>query len=195
MITGFDFNTTLPIARRPRRPTTPAIRSRRCRSRSSRSAAALLYPDTGGPQGRVGADADELHAALWDSPGCRSRKPRFAAVTGLFYDVLGANRINANQVGYSRTTNLVPSREQRADVRRHAGQPLPERAAGAGRQRSRPHVERRVGRELSLCRRRRVTRGAIAFPSAPRGSCRGRILVEGTYVGVPLRASAGLPSN
>ena len=28
---------------------------------------------------------------------------------GLFYDVLGPNRINANQTGYSRTTALTPS--------------------------------------------------------------------------------------
>ena len=107
MISGFDFETPLPIA--------DAARQNYARNPIAevpladfRVRGGVLYPDTGGPD------------ALWERRLANFMpragfswlpEPRTAirGGYGLFYDVLGPNRTSVNQTGYSRVTALTPS--------------------------------------------------------------------------------------
>jgi hypothetical protein len=68
----------------------------------------LLYPDTGGPkkawERNLGNVMPRAGFAWLATPATSVR-----GGYGLFYDVLGTNRITVNQVGYSRDTTLTPS--------------------------------------------------------------------------------------
>ena len=107
MITGFDFTTPLPIA--------ATATANYARSPIAELPVAdfkvrggLLYPDTGGRKAAWERNLSNIMPRLGFS-WVPVEKTAVRGGYGLFYDVLGANRINANQVGYSRTTNLVPS--------------------------------------------------------------------------------------
>jgi hypothetical protein len=68
----------------------------------------VLYPDTGGG----GAAWESIYSNLMPRAGFSWQPQQKTAVRGgygIFYDVLGPNRINANQTGYSRSTALTPS--------------------------------------------------------------------------------------
>ena len=107
MISGFDFNTALPIA--------DAVRANYARNPIPQVAPAdfavrggVLYPDTGGPKGAW----EGIYSNLMPRAGFSWQPQAKTAVRGgygLFYDVLGPNRINANQTGYSRSTALNAS--------------------------------------------------------------------------------------
>jgi hypothetical protein len=107
MITGFDFDTPLPIA--------ATATANYARSPIAEVPVAdfkvrggLLYPDTGGRQAAWQRNLSNIMPRVGFS-WVPVEKTAVRGGYGLFYDVLGANRINANQVGYSRSTNLVPS--------------------------------------------------------------------------------------
>jgi hypothetical protein len=68
----------------------------------------VLYPDTGGPD----TAWDGVYSNFMPRAGFSWLPEPKTAVRGgygIFYDVLGPNRISANQTGYSRTTALTPS--------------------------------------------------------------------------------------
>src|SRR5207244_2632244 len=68
----------------------------------------LLYPDTGGPNKaweRNLANIMPRAGFAWLATPQTSVRGGY----GIFYDVLGTNRITVNQVGYSRDTTLTPS--------------------------------------------------------------------------------------
>ena len=106
-VSGFDFQTPLPIAATVQanyaRNPIPEVPVSQFAVRGG-----LLYPDTGGPR------------AAWDI-NLANIMPRagFAWLVtprtsvrggyGTFYDVLGTNRMTVNQVGFSRDTTLTPS--------------------------------------------------------------------------------------
>ena len=106
-VSGFDFNSTLPIsataqanyARNPI-PEIPASQFA--------VGGGLLYPDTGGPRQawkrNLGNVMPRAGFAWLVTPTTSVR-----GGYGVFYDMLGTNRMTVNQVGYSRDTTLTPS--------------------------------------------------------------------------------------
>ena len=107
MISGFDFTTPLPIADAVRqnyaRNPIPQVPVPEFQVRGG-----VLYPDTGGP-----SEAWEGRFSNFMPRAGFSWQPQEKTAVrggyGLFYDVLGPNRISVNQTGYSRVTALVPS--------------------------------------------------------------------------------------
>ncbi len=107
MISGFDFETPLPIA--------DAVRANYARNPISEVAPSafqvrggVLYPDTGGPK----AAWEGIYSNFMPRAGFSWQPEPKMAVRGgygLFYDALGPNRISANQTGYSRVTALTSS--------------------------------------------------------------------------------------
>jgi hypothetical protein len=107
MISGFDFDTALPIAAQVQanyaRNPIPEVPVSDFLVRGG-----VLYPDTGGPK----AAWEGVYSNFMPRAGFSWQPERKTAVRGgygLFYDVLGPNRINANQTGYSRNTALTAS--------------------------------------------------------------------------------------
>jgi hypothetical protein len=106
-VSGFDFDTSLPIAAAAQanyaRSPIPEIPVSQFAVRGG-----LLYPDTGGPQSawtrNLGNIMPRASFAWLARPDTSVR-----GGYGLFYDVLGTNRMTVNQVGYSRDTTLTPS--------------------------------------------------------------------------------------
>lgn len=106
-VSGFDFGSALPIsataqANYARNPI-PEIPAPQFAVRGG-----LLYPDTGGPRRawkRNMGNAMPRAGFAW----LATPKTSVRGGYGLFYDVLGTNRMTVNQVGYSRTTTLTPS--------------------------------------------------------------------------------------
>jgi hypothetical protein len=106
-VSGFDFNTALPIA-----ATAQANYARNPIREVPVSEFAvnggLLYPDTGGPskawERNLGNIMPRAGFAWLATP-----KTSIRGGYGLFYDMLGTNRITVNQVGYSRDTTLTAS--------------------------------------------------------------------------------------
>jgi len=106
-VSGFDFETALPIA-----ATAQANYARNPIAEVPVGQFAvrggLLYPDTGGPRNawerNLGNVMPRAGFAWLVSP-----KTSVRGGYGVFYDVLGTNRITVNQVGYSRDTSLTPS--------------------------------------------------------------------------------------
>ena len=110
MVSGFDFSTPLPIA-----PTVLANYARNPIAEVPVSAfqvrGGVLYPDTGGPK----AAWKGVYGNFMPRAGFSWQPQQKTAVRGgygLFYDVLGPNRISANQTGYSRNTALTASLDQ-----------------------------------------------------------------------------------
>ena len=108
MISGFDFDTALPIADAVRAnyarnpiPEVPVsdLPGARRRALSGHRRAAR----------RVEAASTRTSCRARASRGSRSRRPRCAAATGCSTTCSGPNRISANQTGYSRSTALTPS--------------------------------------------------------------------------------------
>ena len=106
-VSGFDFASPLPItatalANYGRNPI-PEIPVSQFFVRGG-----LLYPDTGGPseawERNMGNIMPRAGFAWLVTP-----KTSVRGGYGIFYDVLGTNRITVNQVGYSRDTPLTPS--------------------------------------------------------------------------------------
>jgi hypothetical protein len=106
-VSGFDNESSLPIeptvlANYARNPI-PEIPVSQFRVRGG-----LLYPDTGGPNTawtrNLGNIMPRASFAWLATPRTSVR-----GGYGIFYDVLGTNRITVNQVGYSRDTALTPS--------------------------------------------------------------------------------------
>jgi hypothetical protein len=107
MISGFDLTTPLPIA--------DSVRANYARNPIPQVPVAdfqvrggVLYPDTGGPdQAWKGVYSNIMPRAgfSWQPEA----KTAVRGGYGLFYDVLGPNRISVNQTGYSRQTALTPS--------------------------------------------------------------------------------------
>jgi hypothetical protein len=107
MISGFDFETSLPIEAQVRanyaRNPIPEVPVSQFRVRGG-----VLYPDTGGPDEAW----KQVLTNIMPRAGFSWQPESKTAVRGgygLFYDVLGPNRISANQTGYSRVTALTPS--------------------------------------------------------------------------------------
>ena len=106
-VSGFDFETAPPIA-----ATAEANYARNPIAEVPVGQFAvrggLLYPDTGGPRNawerNLGNVMPRAGFAWLVSP-----KTSVRGGYGVFYDVLGTNRITVNQVGYSRDTSLTPS--------------------------------------------------------------------------------------
>jgi hypothetical protein len=106
-VSGFDFETALPIA-----ATAQANYARNPIAEVPVSQFAvrggLLYPDTGGPnkawEQNLGNIMPRAGFAWLVTP-----KTSVRGGYGMFYDILGANRMTVNQVGFSRDTTLTPS--------------------------------------------------------------------------------------
>ena len=85
----------------------------------------LLYPDTGGPKQAWGLNAGNIMPRLgfaW----LATPKTSVRGGYGVFYDVLGTNRITVNQVGYSRDTALTPSTDNGQTFRATLANPFPD---------------------------------------------------------------------
>jgi hypothetical protein len=106
-VSGFDFETALPIA-----ATAQANYARNPIAEVPVSQFAvrggLLYPDTGGSktawEQNLGNIMPRAGFAWLVTP-----KTSVRGGYGMFYDILGANRMTVNQVGFSRDTTLTPS--------------------------------------------------------------------------------------
>ena len=106
-VSGFDFATALPIA--------ATVQANYARSPIAEISpdkflvrGGLLYPDTGGPKEAWKMNLGNVMPRAgfaWLATPTTSVRGGY----GLFYDVLGTNRITVNQVGYSRDTTLTPS--------------------------------------------------------------------------------------
>jgi hypothetical protein len=123
-VSGFDFDSSLPI--------TAAAQANYARSPIAevpvdqfRVRGGLLYPDTGGPAEmweRNLANVMPRAGFAWlATPGTSIR-----GGYGMFYDVLGTNRITVNQVGYSRDTTLTPSFDNGQTFRATLINPFPD---------------------------------------------------------------------
>ena len=107
MISGFDFTSALPISDTVRanyaRNPIPEVPVSEFQVRGG-----VLYPDTGGPdqawERTLGNFMPRAGFSWQPQP-----KTAVRGGYGIFYDVLGPNRISVNQTGYSRVTALTPS--------------------------------------------------------------------------------------
>ena len=142
----------------------------------------LLYPDTGGPskawKRNLGNIMPRAGFAWLATPETSVR-----GGYGMFYDVLGTNRITVNQVGYSRDTTLTPSLDNGQTFIATLANPFPDRPARAGRLRPRPDDQRRTGRRLPLRRRGEAIPRNHRWSIGLQRELPGQFLVEATYVG------------
>ena len=106
---------------------------------------------------------------------------------GMYYDVLGPNRISVNQMGYSRDTALTPSLDNGQTFIATLSQSVSGRAARTGRHRARPDDQRRAcGVAFPYVGEVR-THSIIAGRSGVQQELPWRLLVEATYVGALVR--------
>ena len=106
-VSGFDVTTPSPIAAAAQanyaRNPIPEIPADQFRVRGG-----LLYPDTGGPKKAWKLNLGNIMPRAgfaW----LVTERTSVRGGYGMFYDVLGTNRLTVNQVGYSRDTALTPS--------------------------------------------------------------------------------------
>ena len=123
-VSGFDFTTPSPIATAAEaayaQNPIPEIPPAQFKVRGG-----LLYPDTGGPTQAWDLNAANIMPRLgfaW----LATPKTSVRGGYGLFYDVLGTNRITVNQVGYSRDTALTPSTDNGQTFRATLANPFPD---------------------------------------------------------------------
>jgi hypothetical protein len=180
MISGFDFETLLPI--------NDAVRANYARNPIPELPVSqffvrggVLYPDTGGPD----AAWDGVYSNFMPRAGFSWQPTVKTAVRGgygLFYDVLGPNRISANQTGYSRVTSLTPSLDNGQTFIATLANPFPN------------GLLEPVGSALGLMTNVGLTAnfpyvGEVRTPRTHRWSVGvqrelpGYFLIEGTYVG------------
>ena len=106
-VSGFDLTSPSPIAAAAQanyaRNPIPEIPPNQFGVRGG-----LLYPDTGGPQKAWQRNLGNImpRAGFAWVP---TERTSVRGGYGMFYDVLGTNRLTVNQVGYSRDTALTPS--------------------------------------------------------------------------------------
>ena len=106
-VSGFDFTSSPQLAAAAQanyaRSPIPEIPVDQFRVRGG-----LLYPDTGGPKKAWERNLGNIMPRAgfaWLATGRTAVRGGY----GMFYDVLGTNRLTVNQVGYSRDTALTPS--------------------------------------------------------------------------------------
>ncbi|MEP6893748.1 MAG: TonB-dependent receptor, partial [Gaiellaceae bacterium] len=123
-VSGFDFTTPPAIAAAAEaaygRNPIPEIPAGQFKVRGG-----LLYPDAGGPSQAWARNAGNVMPRAgfaW----LVSPKTSVRGGYGLFYDVLGTNRITVNQVGYSRDTALTPSLDNGQTFRATLSNPFPD---------------------------------------------------------------------
>ena len=123
-VSGFDFTTPPPIAAAAEaayaQNPIPEIPPAQFKVRGG-----LLYPDTGGPEKAWDLNAGNIMPRVgfaW----LATPKTSVRGGYGLFYDVLGTNRITVNQVGYSRDTALTPSIDNGQTFRATLANPFPD---------------------------------------------------------------------
>ncbi len=123
-VSGFDFTTAPAIAAAAEaayaRNPIAEIPAGQFRVRGG-----LLYPDTGGPSRAWDLNAGNIMPRAgfaW----LVSPKTSVRGGYGLFYDVLGTNRITVNQTGYSRDTALTPSLDNGQTFRATLTDPFPD---------------------------------------------------------------------
>ena len=109
MISGFDFETPLADRRRGRAPTTRATRFAEVPVAALPGARRPALPGHRRAEARHGSATSTNFMPRAGFSWQPEPKTAVRGGYGLFYDVLGPNRINANQTGYSRTTALTPS--------------------------------------------------------------------------------------
>ena len=152
-VSGFDFTSGCRRSPAPRRPltrTAPLPRSPRVSS--ARAAGSSIR--TREVRARRGSATWATSCRAPALPGSSRRSTSIRGGYGMFYDVLGTNRITVNQVGYSRDTPLTPSLDNGQTFIATLANPFPGRAARTGRFRPRPDDQRRSGRRIPLHRRR-----------------------------------------
>ena len=180
MISGFDFETPLPIA--------DTVRANYARNPIAEVPVSqfqvrggVLYPDTGGPdqawKGRFSNFMPRAGFSWLPEP-----KTAVRGGYGMFYDVLGPNRISVNQTGYSRVTALVPSLDNGRTFVATLANPFPDgllEPVGSGL-----GLMTNVGLGVSV-----PYFGQVSTPRAHRWSLGVQrelpwlLMVEGTYVG------------
>jgi hypothetical protein len=123
-VSGFDFTTPSPIAAAAEanyaRNPIPEIPAGQFHVRGG-----LLYPDAGGPSEawkRNSANIMPRAGFAW----LVTPKTSVRGGYGLFYDMLGTNRMTVNQVGYSRDTALTPSLDNGLTFRATLANPFPD---------------------------------------------------------------------
>jgi len=123
-VSGFDFTTPPSIAPAAEaayaQNPIPEIPASQWKVRGG-----LLYPDTGGPKAAWDLNASNIMPRLgfaW----LATPKTSVRGGYGIFYDVLGTNRITVNQVGYSRDTALTPSTDNGQTFRATLANPFPD---------------------------------------------------------------------
>jgi Carboxypeptidase regulatory-like domain len=179
-VSGFDSVTPLPIA--------PAAQAAYARNPIPEIPAdqftvrgGLLYPDTGGRRNawerNMGNVMPRAGFAWLVSP-----KTSVRGGYGLFYDVLGTNRITVNQTGYTRDTALTPSLDNGRTFRATLQNPFPD------------GLLEPVGSDLGLMTNAGLTvnfpyNGEVRNPRTHRWSLGlqrelpAQLLIEATYVG------------
>jgi hypothetical protein len=123
-VSGFDFDTPLPIAATARanyaRSPIDEIQVGQFAVRGG-----LLYPDTGGPRKAWERNMTNIMPRAgfaW----LATPKTSVRGGYGIFYDALGTNRITVNQVGYSRDTTLTSSLNNGQTFIATLGNPFPD---------------------------------------------------------------------
>ena len=108
MISGFDFDTPLPIA--------DAVRANYARNpiaevpvSAFQVRGGVLYPDTGGPQGGMGTAPTRTSCRAPGSRGSRSRRPRSAAATGCSTTCSGRTASTPTRPATRGPPSLTPS--------------------------------------------------------------------------------------
>jgi hypothetical protein len=106
-VSGFDFNGVPDIASAAQanyaRNPIPEVPVSQFRVRGG-----LLYPDTGGPETPFGRNWGNVMPRAGFS-WLVTPKTSVRGGYGMYYDMLGSNRLTVNQVGYSRATSLTAS--------------------------------------------------------------------------------------
>ena len=107
-VSGFDFDTRA-ADRGGRAGQLRAQPDRRGPGRVSSACAAASSIPIREVRARRGSGTWATSCRARDSPGSSTPTTSVRGGYGMFYDVLGTNRITVNQVGYSRDTTLTPS--------------------------------------------------------------------------------------